>query len=80
MAADQRTRAASSARNTGRVQRNRRAYLSADIACRDNRGAVTVGNEAPVWQDRCPGQSLHSRLALAEARQHYDDAIGDYPV
>ena len=32
--------------------------ITADIACRDDRGAVTVGNEAPVWQDRCPaGQS-----------------------
>jgi hypothetical protein len=26
--------------------------LTADIACRDDRGAVTVGNEAPVWQCR----------------------------
>src|SRR6266567_8897237 len=26
----------------------------ADIACRDDRGAVTVGNEAVAWQDRCP--------------------------
>jgi hypothetical protein len=28
------------------------AHNWADIACRDDRGAVTVGNEAPVWQGR----------------------------
>src|SRR6266702_2198083 len=32
----------------------------ADIACRNDRGAVTVGNEAAAWQDRCPAG--HSRL------------------
>jgi hypothetical protein len=30
-------------------------------------GAVTVGNEAPVW-------------AFVGAQQRYDDAIGDFPV
>jgi len=37
-----------------------------------DRGAVTIGNEAPVWQDRCPGQSRYFRLALADAQQHHD--------
>jgi len=53
----------------------------ADIACRHDRGAVTVGNEAPVWQDRArrvsPG---YSRLALADAQQRDDDVIGNFPV
>jgi hypothetical protein len=50
-------------------------------ACRDDCGAVTVGNEAPVWQRQVPaGQSRDSRLALAGAQQRYDDIIGDFPV
>jgi hypothetical protein len=32
-----------------------------------DRGAVTVGNEAPVWP-------------LADSRQRYDDVIGNFPV
>jgi len=43
-----------------------------------------VGNKAPVpglaskgAQRVSPG---YSRLALADARQRYDDAIGDFPV
>jgi len=46
--------------------------------------AVTVGNKAPVpglaskgAQRVSPG---YSRLALADAQQRYDDAIGDFPV
>jgi hypothetical protein len=46
--------------------------------------AVTVGNKAPVLglaskgaQRVSPG---YSRLALADAQQRYDDAIGDFPV
>jgi hypothetical protein len=50
-------------------------------ACRDDRGAVTAANEAPVWRDRCPRVSPRdSRLALAGAHQRYDDVIGDFPV
>jgi hypothetical protein len=36
--------------NAGR--QNRRSLNQADLAWRDDRRAVTVGNEAPVWQDR----------------------------
>jgi hypothetical protein len=32
-----------------------------------DRGAVTIGNEAPGWP-------------LADPRQRYDDVIGDFPV
>ena len=32
-----------------------------------DRGAVTVGNEAPVW-------------VPPAAQQRYDDVIGDFPV
>ena len=37
-----------------------------------DRGAVTVRNEAPLWQGRCLGQSGYVRLALADAQQRYD--------
>jgi hypothetical protein len=42
-----------------------------------------VGNEAPVpgLASKVPRVSPgYSRLALADARQRYDDAIGDFPV
>ena len=51
----------------------------ADIACHDDHGAVTVGNEAAAWQDRCPaGHSRLPRLALVGAQQRYH-VIGGLP-
>ena len=46
-----------------------------------DRRALTVGNEAPVWQeqDRRPVSPGNSRLALADAQQHYV-FIGDLPI
>ncbi len=46
-----------------------------------DRGAVTVGNEALVWQRQVPGRVSpgYSRLALDVPRRRYD-VIGDFPV
>jgi hypothetical protein len=64
MAADQRTRAAGSARNTGRVQRDRRTCLSADRA---NRIAIDKCQTAAVGTGvlallRAPGYHLRREL------------------
>jgi len=49
----------------------------ADIACRDDRGAVTVGNESPSGKAGSPaGKSGYSRLAFVGAHQQ-NGVIGD---
>jgi hypothetical protein len=57
---------------TGADNRHARATQIGGSRASHDRGAVTVGNEAPVWQHRCPaGQS-------DGARQRYD-VIGGLP-
>ncbi len=43
---------APSARSAQQAEAQQEPRRTADIACRDDRGAVTVGTEAPVWQGR----------------------------